>query len=162
MSKFKIPPRRQYKTNASWLNAIYNQNRSIIDAKMKDPKTMKPKDRLSRKQQFLDLVKEQKENKHLRMALDKDKVTTRDAVEHIFRTRKFTPYEEQARINVREALRGTETETQLKENLGTDRLLTKKFKWDKQSKGYRYGNYLITFENSPKGGTGGKLTITEV
>ena len=109
------------------------------------------------------------ENEHLRLALDKDKVSARDAVEHIFRTRKFTSYAEQARTNVREALRGTEAERQLKENLGTDRLLTKKFIWTetvdaqkKEIKGYKYGNYLITIENSPKGGTGGRFKITEI
>lgn len=169
MSRFKIPLRRKYKTGTSWLDAVYKQNRSIIDAQMVDPKTMNPEDRLSRKQQFIDLVKEQMENEHLRMALDKDRVGIRDAVEHISRTRKFTSYAEQARINVREALRGSEAERQLKENLGTDRLITNKFVWTetvdaqkKEIKGYKYGNYLITFENSPKGGTGGKFTITEI
>lgn len=159
--RLSLPSRKRYKTKQSYLDAIYRRNKSYIDSKMADPKDMPIEDRLSRKEQFFDLVKEYTEKKTIKMLLNVERITAKQAVEAILRRRDFDkPYVEQARENFRESLRGTETEQLLKNELGTDRLYTEKFVYDKEEKGYKYKDILIQIENSPKGRRGGTFKLT--
>lgn len=159
--RLSLPSRKRYKTKQSYLDAVYRRNKSYIDSKMADPKDMPIKDRLTKKEQFFDLVKEYTERKTVKMLLGKEKITAKEALQSILRRRDFDkPYAEQARDNFREALRGTETEQLLKKELGTDRLYTSKFVYDKNEKGYRYNNVLVQLESSPKGRRGGTFKIT--
>ena len=141
MSKFILPHKRNYKTNASWLDAVYRKNKALIDPHMQGD--------LSKKRQFIDLVKEQKQSRHLKMKLNKEKITAKDAVESLFRTREFTSYEEQSKINIRNALRGTREEEELLRKVGAKRLYAKNFVYDKKEHAYRYKDVIVHKPPSP-------------
>jgi NADH dehydrogenase/NADH:ubiquinone oxidoreductase subunit G len=141
MSKFILPHKRKYKTNASWLDAVYRKNKALIDPHMHGD--------LSKKRQFFDLVKEQKQSRHLKMKLNTNSVSTKEAVKSLFRTREFTSYEEQSRLNIRESLRGTKEEEELLKKVGAKRLYTKNFVYDKNEKAYRYKDVLVKKPPSP-------------
>lgn len=159
--RLNLPSRKRYKTKQSYIEAIYKRNKSYIDSKMADPQDMPIEDRLSRKEQFIDLVQEYTQKETIKKLLGVERITAKQAVEAILRRRDFdTPYVEQARENFRNALRGTDTEQLLKKELGTDRLYTEKFVYDKEEKGYKYKGILIQVENSPKGRRGGTFKLT--
>lgn len=145
MSKFKLPPRRQFKTNASYLDAVYKRNKHLIDSKL-------PNTYLSKKQMFIDLVKEQKQSKHLKKYLEKEKISTIDAIKSIERSRTFTTLKEQMAENVIKGLKKSGMEEELKRLSGKKRILKKDIYYDREENIYTYKDIKISFKNYNKGG----------
>lgn len=145
MSKLKLPPRRQYKTNASYLDAVYKKNKTLIDSHLPDTY-------LSKKQMFIDLVKEQKQSKYLKRTLDKEKISTIDAIKAIDRSRTFTSLREQMLENARKALKTTGAEEELKRITGKKRILKKDLSYDREENVYMYKDVKISFKKYNRSG----------
>lgn len=139
MSKLKLPPRRNYKTNASYLDAVYKKNKTLIDSKL-------PNTNLSKKRIFIDLVKEQKQSSHLKKFLDKEKISTTDAIKAIDRSRIFTSLREQMIENAIKALKTTGAEEELKKLVGKKRIFKKDLYYDKEEGIYLYKDVKISFK----------------
>lgn len=145
MSKLKLPPRRKYKTNASYLDAVYKKNKTLIDSTLPDT-------HLSKRQMFIDLVKEQKQSKSLKRILDKEKVSTIDAIKAIDRSRIFTSLREQMLENARKALKSTGAEEELKKITGKKRILIKDLSYDREENVYMYKDVKISFKKYNRSG----------
>lgn len=125
-----------YKNTDAWLNAIYRNNKSVIDKELSfagNPKKV-----------FKQMV-----NEYIDEGLSPTK-----AVSTIARSTIFTPEVERLKSNFYEGLKGS------KDAYKTFRELTKehgryakfdpnKLKWNKDDKVYEYGNVIISFQNSP-------------
>lgn len=127
-----------YKNTDAWIDAVYRNNKSVIDEKLAF--AGKPK------ATFKQMVKE-----YITEGLSPTK-----AVSTIARSTLFTPETERLKNNFYEGLKGD------KEAYKAFRELTKekgkyskfdpnKLKWDKDDKVYVYGNVIVSFQNSPFG-----------
>ena len=137
LSRFKWPRRRDYKTNASYLDAIYRKNRRILDPVLQG--------NMSKKRQFIELVKEQKQNRHLKLKLGTDKITTKEAVKSVLRLRDFTSEFELGVDNLISQLKGNKQYEELADMVGDKRILRKNFKYDKVNKTFKYKDVNIKF-----------------
>lgn len=131
LSGYKIPSRKKYKTNRSWLDRFYELNKSKIDPNLygEAPK----------KKQFLEAVNEAKKDRHLKWQLDTEKVTTRQALEQVVR-KVFTEEKDLYKMNVREILRSTGYEKKVRDILGVKQIKTKNIKWNKDEKIFEYSD----------------------
>ena len=127
-----------YKNTDAWIDAVYRNNKAIIDEKLAF--AGKPKST------FKQMVKE-----YVSEGLSPTK-----AVSTIARSTLFTPEVERLKNNFYEGLKGDKEAYQTFRELTKERGKYSKFdpnrlKWDKDDKVYVYGNVIVSFQNSPFG-----------
>lgn len=138
--------RSYYKSQNSWLNAIYRKNKSIIDEAYKKRHGDIGLEAGPRRA-FLNDVKEYVESG----------MSTRDALKTLSRSTTFTPAKERIQNNFWAGIKGdTEAYKQLRE-ITKEKGRYAKFDrsqlvWDREQKAYIYKNKIsISFKNSPYG-----------
>ena len=127
-----------YKNTDAWIDAVYRNNKSVIDEKLAF--AGKPK------ATFKQMVKE-----YITEGLSPTK-----AVSTIARSTLFTPEVERLKNNFYEGLKGDKAAYQTFRELTKEKGKYSKFdpnklKWDKDDKVYVYGNVIVSFQNSPFG-----------
>ena len=136
-------PRRYYKNDDAYIDAIYRKNKEIIDRKLSDVGTGRPK------ALFKTLVKEYIE----------EGKTPRQSASIVGRSELFVPRAERLGSNAFSALRKDPTSWKAFSSLRSKRdergrftkIDTTKLTWDKKQKVYVYNNeVVISFKNSPK------------
>lgn len=131
----------KYKSTSRWLDAVYRNNKELIDSKIEEPAG-----RTSKKEVFKQLVKEYQDEGY----------TAKTALKKVSRSTIFTTSKERLQANAYEGIIDD------KEAYRSFREMTKvhgkyqkveydKFVYDKDSHSYIYDNKIrISFENSPK------------
>ena len=134
--------RSRYKSDSTWLNAVYRENKSFIDEAYVESESGK-----SKREIFKQDVKEY---------MEVDGLTAKQAVKAISRSTKFTTEKERFQYNAYEALRDDKEAFKEFRNLNRDKGKFQKidlgqFEWIKEEHAYIYGGKIkISFENSPK------------
>lgn len=125
-----IPKRRNYKTEKGYLRAVYRLNKERLDPKLNAIGKTK-------QQQFVEVVLTEKKNKHLMWQLDKDRITTKQAMESVIRQH-YLGKKGVAEINVRQMLKTTGKEKELREIIGEKRIKVDNIKWNEDLKEFEY------------------------
>lgn len=125
-----LPKRRKYKTEKGYLRAVYRLNQDILNPQLNAQ-------RKTKQQQFVEVVLTNKKNKHLMWQLDKDRITTKQALEAFVRTH-VLKQEDVAAINVRQMLKTTGKEKELSDIIGEKRIKVENIKWNEDLKVFEY------------------------
>ena len=144
--------KKRYKDTSHWLDAVYRNNKSFIDEKLKDVKTK------NKKRVFKNLVLEQTgtkftgslTNKELNEKLNAAKNPTK-ALKKLSRSDVFSSYKERAQQNAYKVLKENKSIQKIKELSGEKgKFDPTKLEWDFKDKVYKYGEVYIEFKTSPK------------
>ena len=145
--------KKRYKDTSHWLDAVYRNNKSFIDEKLKDVKTK------NKKRVFKNLVLEQTgtkfkgslTNKELNEKLNAAKNPTK-ALKKLSRSDVFSSYKERAQQNAYKVIKENKAIQKIKElSEEKGKFDPTKLEWDFKDKVYKYGKVYIEFEDSPKG-----------
>lgn len=131
-------PKSKYKSTQTWIEAVYRNNKTVIDkelAKYGAPKKV-----------FKQIIKE-----HIEEGLSPTK-----AMQALARSTIFTPEKERLQSNMWAGLKGDKAAYKLFRELTKEKGKYVKFDpnklaWDKSEHVYKYGNVVISFQNSPFG-----------
>lgn len=139
--KFKaLQKKGKYKNTDAWINAVYRNNKSVIDDKLQINENSK----ISTQTLFRNMVKE-----YIKMGLSPIR-----AVDALSRTTIFTPRWERLQNNAMAGLRNNpDAFYQFRRLTGWKKKVDPSlFVWDKEQRLYIYGNTGITvsFKNSPR------------
>lgn len=136
-------PRRRYKDDDHFLDAIYRNNKQFIDSHL--PKT---NSRISIKDRFKHLTMQYVEQQH---------ISVQSAVDIFASSESMTTAAERMQRNITKAIRRNKTIYEdFKDKLGLKKkedLDPSKFNWNYQEEAYEYEDYYIEIDNSPKDGT---------
>lgn len=138
--KFKaLQTKGKYKSTDAWINAVYRNNKSVIDEKL----GINEYTRITTQTLFRNMVKEYIRNGY----------SPTRAVDLLSRTTIFTPRAERLANNALQGLRGDpDAFHQFRKLTGWKKKVDPSlFRWDKEQKLYIYGETGITvsFKNSP-------------
>ena len=145
--------KKRYKDTSHWLDAVYRNNKSFIDEKLKDVKTK------NKKRVFKNLVLEQTgtkfkgslTNKELNERLNAAKNPTK-ALKKLSRSDIFSSYKERAQQNAYKVIKENKAIQKIKELSGEKgKFDPSKLEWDFKDKVYKYGGAYIELSDSPKG-----------
>lgn len=145
--------KKRYKDTSHWLDAVYRNNKSFIDEKLKDVKTK------NKKRVFKNLVLEQTgtkfkgslTNKELNERLNAAKNPTK-ALKKLSKSDVFSSYKERAQQNAYNVIKENKAIQKIKELSGEKgKFDPSKLEWDFKDKVYKYGEAYIELSNSPKG-----------
>lgn len=143
----------RYKSTSHWLDAVYRNNKELIDNKLKDVKTT------NKRRVFKNLVLEQSgtrfkgslTNKELNFELNKIKNPTK-ALKKLSRSDIFSSYKERAQENVYKFLKEEKSIKTIKDLIGKrEKFDPGKLEWNYKDKVYEYKEVYIDISNSPKG-----------
>ena len=141
----------RYKSTSHWLDAVYRNNKSFIDEKLKYVK--------NKKRAFKNLVLEQTgtkfpgnlTNKELTERLNAAKKPTK-ALKKLSRSDIFSSYKERAQENIYKFLKEEKSINKIKDLIGKrEKLDPGKLEWNYKDKVYEYKGVYIDISNSPKG-----------
>ena len=139
MRTFKAKqPKSKYKSTETWIEAVYRNNKVVIDAEL--AKYGAPK------KVFKQIIKE-----HIEEGLSPTK-----AMQTLARSTIFTPEKERLQSNMWAGLKGDKDAYKLFRELTKEKGKYTKFDpnklvWDKTDHVYKYGNVVVSFQNSPFG-----------
>lgn len=141
----------RYKSTSHWLDAVYRNNKSFIDEKLKYVK--------NKKRSFKNLVLEQTgikfpgnlTNKELTERLNAAKNPTK-ALKKLSRSDIFSSYKERAQENIYKFLKEEKSINKIKDLIGKrEKFDPGKLEWNYKDKVYEYKGVYIDISNSPKG-----------
>lgn len=141
----------RYKSTSHWLDAVYRNNKSFIDEKLKYVK--------NKKRAFKNLVLEQTgikfpgnlTNKELTERLNAAKKPTK-ALKKLSRSDIFSSYKERAQENIYKFLKEEKSINKIKDLIGKrEKFDPGKLEWNYKDKVYEYKGVYIDISNSPKG-----------
>lgn len=139
----------RYKSTSHWLDAVYRNNKSFIDEKLKYVK--------NKKRSFKNLVLEQTgikfpgnlTNKELTERLNAAKNPTK-ALKKLSRSDIFSSYKERAQENAYKALKEYKAINKIRQLSGEKgKFDPSKLEWNRKENAYRYGNVFVSFVLSP-------------
>ena len=141
----------RYKSTSHWLDAVYRNNKELIDNKLKDVKTT------NKRRVFKNLVLEQSgirfkgslTNKELNFQLNKVKNPTK-ALKKLSRSDVFSSYKERAQENAYKALKEYKAINKIRQLSGEKgKFDPSKLEWNRKENAYRYGDVFVSFVLSP-------------
>lgn len=141
----------KYKSTSHWLDAVYRNNKSFIDEKLKYVK--------NKKRAFKNLVLEQTgtkfpgnlTNKELTERLNAAKKPTK-ALKKLSRSDIFSSYKERAQQSAYKVIKENKAINRIKELSGEKgKFDASKLEWDYNDNVYKYEGVYIDISNSPKG-----------
>lgn len=144
--------KKRYKDTSHWLDAVYRNNKSFIDEKLKDVKTK------NKKRVFKNLVLEQTgtkfkgslTNKELNERLNAAKNPTK-ALKKLSRSDVFSSYKERAQENFYSVLKEHKAINRIKKIAGEkEKFDPGKLEWNYKEQAYRYGDVFVQIDNSPE------------
>ena len=137
--KFIKPKRKRFKSDKNWLKALYNKNKEIIDYFT----TPDPQGKLTKKQQFFNLIKEIQKDKYYQNKYRTGKVTAVRAVKELLNTEVYTPKSERLTKNFLSSFKkNTDLYESFRNEIGIfSSLKPDKFHWDKEEQAYIYDVY---------------------
>ena len=140
--------KKRYKDTSHWLDAVYRNNKSFIDEKLKDVKTK------NKKRVFKNLVLEQTGTKFKGSLTNKELNAAKNptkALKKLSRSDVFSSYKERAQQNAYKVLKENKAIQKIKELSGEKgKFDPTKLEWDFKDKVYKYGKVYIEFKTSPK------------
>lgn len=127
---WRVPSRSKYKSETWYLKAFYRLNKEKLDPKLGGKK--------SKEKQFIETVRSEQKNKKLMKQLDTKRITAKQALEHTLRSTLFMEKGRLAQLNVRETLRTSGAEEELRKLAGIKNIQISNIEYDEDEEEFRY------------------------